>query len=460
MSLGVPVFFRHAWTSRALVALALMTALAWALAPMVRSAASTSTSEPLRFSYWGGIDDHRMWSEIVDGFHASQSSVRVRGEWLPLSGYSIKLSQQFIGRTAPDIILFQDEPLPRYADEFVELTNWAHSDPALRAYCDDLHPGAREAMQVDSRLRGVPVIGGVTLVYCNLAAFRRAAEYHRRPMLEPRPTWTLDEFVQWCRDLTLDLNGDGRIDQYGFFQPHWVYYLPFMWSCGASLTDETGATWAFAGAPAERAFALYADLRHRWVVTPSPSDYAGQNSDTAFLSGRVAMCVNGPWFQTFLAGTSLEGRYAVLPIPTGPGGSASRATWDGLCLYRGCVGERAAGARQFMNYGLGDSAQAVVARYQRAIPARRSLAATYVEDGGGAGSPAEIFLNELARSRLQRATPDWIEMSRCLARHLTSVLLDGDARRSPAEAISALARERVIRERFAGTPPWGPREKP
>ncbi|QDV90222.1 Bacterial extracellular solute-binding protein [Phycisphaerae bacterium RAS2] len=438
----------------------LVAGLVWTLTPAFRPSAATLTSEPLRFSYWGGVDDHRMWSEIVDGFHASQPGLRVRGEWLPLSGYSVKLSQQFIGRTAPDIILFQDEPLPRYAREFVELTRWVQTDPIVQAICDDFQPGAREALQVESQLRGVPVMGGVTLIYCNLAAFRRAADFHGRPILKPGPMWTLDEFVLLCRDLTLDLNGDGRTDQYGFFQPHWVYYLPFAWSCGASLTDESGSTWALAGAPAERAFALYADLRHRWIVTPSPGDYAGQNSDTAFLSGRVAMCVNGPWFQTFLAGTALEGDYAVAPIPAGPGGSASRATWDGLCIYRGCEGERAAGARRFLAYALGEAAQTVVARHQRAIPVRRSCGAAFVEFGGGAGSPADVFLNELARARMQRATPDWVEMSRCVSRHLTSVLLEGDARRSPSEAISALARERVIRERFSGARDSSTREKP
>lgn len=469
----------------------------WLFADTVaRYRISGRPTNEIRFSYWGGFDDHRMWGKVIAAFEARHPAVHVKPEWLPLSGYCTKIDQQFVAKSAPDVIMFQDEPFPRFAaEQFVGLDAFLEDDPEARAWLADCWPTAVQSFRFDGPLHGVPVHGGNVLIFCNLDAFGRASRFHGEPIMPPESGWSLDEFISTCQQLTIDEDGDGRTDQFGFLQPHWVYYLPFIWSHGARLLDEglrkdsrsssrapelargvaaqTRSTrppsklggsldsdkralrhsgkWGLVGSEAVSAFAMYADLRHRWSVTPMPMEYAGQNSDTAFLSGRVAMCVNGPWFQAFLRETALSDRYCVVPIPSGPGGSATRVTWDALCIYAKSPPTQQAKAWQFIRFVLTVEAQEVFAEHQRAVPARRACADAYIRHGGGAGSPSAAFVEAMETARLQPITPSWQAMGRAMRRHLTSVILEGDARRSPEAAIAALASDPGIVQAFGET---------
>ncbi|MBN2560288.1 MAG: sugar ABC transporter substrate-binding protein [Phycisphaerae bacterium] len=443
----------------------------WLFADTVgRYRVSSRPANEIRFSYWGGFDDHLMWRSIIEAFEVHHPDLRVKPEWLPLSGYSTKMDQQFVAGDAPDVIMFQDEPFARYAaEQFADLAPFLRDDPETRRRLADCWPTAVSSFQQGGSLRGVPVMGGNVLIYCNLDAFERASRFHGERITPPSGGWTLDEFVATCLRLTIDEDGDGDVDQFAFMQPHWVYYLPFIWSHGARLLDEgreggsrfgpDGVTlleegrprWALVGPEAVAAFAFYADLRHRWGVTPMPIEYAGQNSDTTFLSGRVAMCVNGPWFQAFLRETALRDRYCVVGIPSGPGGSWTRVTWDALCIYAKLPPPRQARAWRFIRFVLTAEAQEIFAAHQRAIPARRACAEAYVRDGGGPGSPAAAFVEAMKTARLQPITPAWMTMARAVRTHLTSVILDGAGRRSPEEAVAALASDPGIVETFGNT---------
>lgn len=407
----------------------------------------------IRFAFWGGYDDYRMWSAVIDAFEDAQPDLTVRPEWHPLSGYTTKIRQQLVAGEAPDVMMFQDEPFPLHAPEqFASLDPFLAEDDEARAMLEDCWPSAVESFRPGASLHAAPVMGGTVLIYCNPDAFERASRVRAEPVTIPDSSWTLDDFTTLCRRLTIDEDGDGRTDQFGLLQPHWVYYLPFVWSHGARLLDDSRTHWALDGPAAVAAFELYADLRHRWTVTPMPMEYAGQNSDTAFLSGRVAMCVNGPWFQAFLRETRLRNRYRVVGIPHGPGGSATRATWDALCIYAKMSPRRQADAWRFVRFCLTTDTQRIFASHLRAIPARRAAAADYVRAGGGPASPSQAFVDSLATARLQPITPDWNTLSSAVRRHLTSVLLTGRTRATPAEAVQALASDPAIQAAFGGGP--------
>jgi multiple sugar transport system substrate-binding protein len=403
----------------------------------------------LRFSYWGSIDDKQMWDEIIGRFESSEPQWRIHAEWLPLYGYATKLDQQFVAEEAPDIILFQDEPFPsRAREQFTSLDEYLANDLDARGMLEDCWPTARTSFMHNGSLRGLPIMGGNVLVFCNLDAFDRAARARGEAIELPANDWTLDDFVSLAVKLTVDLDGDGRTDQFGFMQPQWVYYLPFIWSHGATLLDESLTRWTFMGPEAIASLSMFADLRHRWRVTPLPSEYAGQNFDTAFLSGRVAMCMNGPWFEQFLMQTGLKLRHCVAPIPRGPGGSATRVTWDALCIYDKSSPGKKEAAWRFLKSALSDSAQASIADRLRAVPARISAAERFVRAGGGQGSPAAKFVDAMNTGRLQPITEHWETMSRPIARHVTSLLFDGPARRTPEQVVEALQSDTDIQRCF------------
>lgn len=74
---------------------------------------------------------------------------------------------------------------------------------------DDYIPAALETYgKYNGKLIGLPIVGDVELLVFNKKMFEKAG------IKEPPKTW--DELVRIGKKLTIDTNGDGRIDQYGF----------------------------------------------------------------------------------------------------------------------------------------------------------------------------------------------------------------------------------------------------
>ncbi|MCB9858447.1 MAG: sugar ABC transporter substrate-binding protein [Phycisphaerales bacterium] len=443
----------NGWISKSIWTLLALGLTAWLFADTLRHHfGAAAGANAIRFAYWGGYQDHRIWSEIVAEFNRREPGISIRQEWLPLSGYLTKLDQQFVAGDAPDVVMFQDEPFPRYARQhFVDLAPFIAADADMPQRTADCWPTAIASFRDGESLRGLPVHGGNVLVYCNPDAFARASRFHGRTIAMPDNDWSIEQFVNLCIDLTIDENGDGEPEQFGLLQPHWVYYLPFIWAHGATLLDESRSHWTLTGPAAVESFQLYADLRHRFRVTPTPLEYAGQNSDTAFLSSRVAMCVNGPWYMPFLNDTHLQGRYRVVGIPSGRAPGTTRVTWDALCINSACTKSTQDRAWRFVRFAMSDEAQLIFARSQRAIPARKSMGAKFVDLGGGENSPAAAFIAAMGSARLQPITKHWLPMDSVVRRHLLSVILDGDARRTAEQAVSALANEPIIKQSFGGS---------
>lgn len=112
-------------------------------------------------------------------------------------------------------------------------------------------------------------------------------------------------------------------------------------------------------------------------------------------------------------------------------------------------------AWHFLRFALTDEAQNIFAAHQRAIPARRACADAYIRCGGGKDSPAEAFVAAMDEARLQPITPSWHLVNLAMTKHLTSMLLDGDSRRTPQQALAALAADPAIAQAF---PSGGSRE--
>jgi multiple sugar transport system substrate-binding protein len=401
----------------------------------------------VRFAHWGGYGEYLMWQQIIAAFQRQHPEVDIRQEYVVGVRYETKIQQQLVAGNAPDVIMFQDEPFPNFAPKgFADLGDLIRRDgiDLERDYFDT----AVESFTVDGRVRGMPLFGGNVLIYCNKLCFERASRFHGRPISLPPDDWTLEQFVEVARDLTFDEDGDGRIDQFGFALPTWLYYLPFLWAEGARVLDATRTHWAMVGPEAEAAWQFYCDLRFRYHVSPLPVEQAEMNTDTAFFTGRVAMCVNGPWMQPFLAGTTLRDNYLVVHSPRGPGGRATRVTWDALAIHDRISPQKTEAAWKFVKFACGPPGQEFVARYQRSVPALRSAAEAFKRYDRDVGS--RKFVDALEYARLQPITVHWNEMDRTISRHMSDLLNELGPRQTPAEFLASLANDPVIRRCFGG----------
>lgn len=404
----------------------------------------------IRFGHFGTYQDYTLWRDIIDSFQRDNPGTRVSQEYVVgLAGaYDTKMRQQVLSGTLPDVALIQLGPFTELAEQFADLTDLVENPldqrPPLSALLDG---GALSAFRSRGVLRGAPVSGGNLLIFGNKTCFDKAARFHGKPVPLPRNDWTMEDFRIAAELLTCDFDGDGRIDQFGFWLPRWIYYLPFIWSFGAELTDQAVGQWRLTGTRAERAFAFYRDLALDHRVCPRDDEVPQLFQDVGFLTGRVALCVNGPWFMPFLAKTRLASSYFVAPIPSGPGGRVTRITWDGVVMPRNLPPGRRARATRFIRFLLSKPVQDRIAATGRALPARQDSISVFL--GSSSGAKGEAFAAALSYSRLQPRLPRFGEVDRAINEHIRQ-LVDPSFELTPAAMLENLARDSRVVEAFAG----------
>jgi ABC-type glycerol-3-phosphate transport system substrate-binding protein len=197
------------------------------------------------------------------------------------------------------------------------------------------------------------------------------------------------------------------------------------------------------GPAAEEAFRLYADLLLSDRVCPAPGELGQMRQDIAFLTGRVAMVINGPWLLPLIEDSSLGEAYFVAHIPRGPGGRFTRVTWDGIAINRHAPQERREAAGRFVLFACSKQAQDIFASTRRWIPAR--VESRLAESPSDESTGADKFSISFDYLRMQPITSHWKQMDRAIQRHLRK-LLSGES--EARDVLDDLADDAAITEHF------------
>ncbi|MCB8958686.1 MAG: extracellular solute-binding protein [Ardenticatenales bacterium] len=153
----------------------------------------------------------------------------------------------------------------------------------------DFYANTLDAFRWDGELWCIPQNLSSLVVYYNADLFAAAG----LPL--PADDWYWDDFLAAARALTLDLDGDGRIDQYGAgIEPALFRLAPFVWQLGGEIVDDPAAPGRLTlDEPAAlEAFQWFVDLQVQEGVVPDATAEAAETSESRFLNGRLAMYFN------------------------------------------------------------------------------------------------------------------------------------------------------------------------
>jgi len=403
---------------------------------------ASTDSEIIRFAHFGGAEDFALWRSIVDSFEQTHPGAHVKQEYIVgfAGRYNTKLRQQIVSHTLPDVALVQLGPFHELADNFADVGRIV--TPNVRESLDAV---GLVAFQHGGKQLGLPISGGNLLIYCNPECFEKAGNHIGREVSLPADDWTISDFHRIATELTCDFDGDGAIDQFGYWQTRWVYYLPFLWSFGADITDETSSRWMLMGPEAQQAMSFYRELVTGDRVCPREDEVPQLFQDVGFLTGKVGMCINGPWFQPFLAKTRLADSYVVAHIPIGPAGRVTRITWDAVVMRDDLPPLRRRAALAFIEFLISAPVQDRIAQTGRALPARTESVTRFI---GDANDPRRRrFVEALSYSRTQPMLPAFGVIDRTINRHLQD-LLDPDRPCDVQSFLIELASDPVIGEHF------------
>lgn len=359
----------------------------------------------ISFMVFGDPAELAAYQSLVNAFQAKHPEIEVELIHIPSqSDYRKRLSADLAAGTPADVLLINYR---RYA----AFANMGALEP-LGAYLaksdliseKDFYPEALSAFIYKGQLMCIPQNISSLVIYYNKNLFDQTG------LPYPSNDWTWDEFLAAAQALTQDLDGDGRIDQFGAgIEPSLFRLAPFIWQAGGTLVDdEVAPTRLMLDTPeALEAVEFFVNLQVKYHVVPSAEDEAAENSESRFLNGRLGMYFNSRrGVPTYREITAFD--WDVAPLPQYKA-RASILHSDAYCMPS--VSQNKEAAWVFIEFANSVEGQTLVAASGRTVPSLIAVAESPVFlDPNAKPANSRVFLDAIPDLRGVPIHPNWADI--------------------------------------------------
>lgn len=310
--------------------------------------------------------------QMLEQFHAQHPNIRVFYTPDPDNIEETMLADLEAG-TAPDVLQGCCDFFPIWAQlgYLLDLRPYAQAelDAATIAEWDPAQYRAlftREGLQF-----GLPKYHGALVLFYNKDLFDEVGQAY------PDAGWTHDDYRQAMLKLTLDRDGDRRLDQWGsMLDIAWERLQVHVNAWGGHFVDPDDPTRSRMASP--ETLAALEWIRSRiWTDRCMASFLNVQNMETrrAFTERKVAMVEDGSWALRDIL-TQAGFRIGVAPLPSGPVRRTTLATTDGFGIYAGTRHPEA--AWELLRFLSGPEYGRAMAQAHFLQPARASLVGDWI----------------------------------------------------------------------------------
>jgi multiple sugar transport system substrate-binding protein len=329
---------------------------------------SRRDSGSISFMVSGDPAELAAYQSLVAAFKAQYPNIDVDLRHVPSdSDYQQQLTAGFSAGAPPDVMLLNYRRVAQFSKVggLEPLNSYLSKSDLLRE--SDFYAPTIEAFTQDGKLWCIPQNVSSLVIYYNRDLFDAAG------LAYPGDGWTHDDFLAAAQALTLDLDGDGQIDQYGVgIDASLPRLAPFVWQQGGDLVDDPVHPNRLTLDSPETlaAFQWFVDLQVKYHVVPDSVAETTESSESRFLNGTLAMFFDSrrgtPTFRTI---TTFQWDIAPLPIGTQ---AASILHSDGYCLAAQTHDKDAAWT--FIEFANSAEGQTVIAGTGRTVPSLISVA--------------------------------------------------------------------------------------
>lgn len=282
------------------------------------AAAASTAGMPVQLSFvtWGGVDEVKTRQSYTNEFTTAHPAIKVTFTPAPQNYWNV-LQARIAGGEAPDVYYL--EP-----GHIVEL-QCRHALLALDSYVQrdkfdlsDFYPNAVQEYTIGGKLWALARDFANQDIFYNVDLFKQKG-LTLPPQKFDAMGWTFNDFLLACQKLT---SGNAPNKTYGFAVPTGLRAYPsFIWSNGGEIISSDNSKPAIDQPNAVEAFQYLEDLIGKYQVAPTPTDLKGQNANSLFYTGRVAMVFGIPanlaQFRSGVKGFQWD----VAPPPLGPHGT-------------------------------------------------------------------------------------------------------------------------------------------
>jgi multiple sugar transport system substrate-binding protein len=377
----------------------------------------------IHLTLWQAINppaNRDIFQKLVDKFNQTHPDIQVESIFesepqLP------KILTSVVANVPPDLLSFH----PEYTGQFVELgalrplEDWLDKSPLK----SDIRPNLLPEMQLDGHIWSVPMHTS------NIGIFYRPKLFEAAGITELPKTW--DELRQVAKKLTIDRNGDGRPEQYGMLLPlgkgGWTVFswFPFLFGAEGEVVTNNRPNLTNAGAIA--ALKFWQDLIKDGSVMLSAPERGYE--EEAFLTGRVAMQITGPW--TLIMKSEVD--HQVLPIPAGIRPATVTGTGNFFVMKTTPAREQA--AFKFLEYVLSEEFQTEWSIGTGFLPVTLTSAQSKAYQQFINEKPVlKVFFDQLPVARSQPIIAGYSRLSDSLGRAIEATVLGESAEKALKKA--------------------------
>jgi len=384
-------------------------------------------NSPIKLTLWHCINpppNRDVFQKLVDKFNQNNPDIQVESLYIGQADQVMpKILTAVIGNAAPDILWYDPSITGRLIElqAIQPLETWLNKSP-LKSQID---PALIETIVLNNHTWSIPFYTN------NVAIFYRPSLFKSAGITTLPKTW--QELRAVAKKLTLDKNGDGQKDQYGMLLPlgkgEWTVFtwLPFMFSGGGELVGENLPTLNNEAALA--ALNFWATLLKDGSAINSLPE-RGYEQD-AFIAGKVAMQLTGPWTLNFLDSTGID--YDVMPIPIN---QKPATTLGGSNLFvMKTQREREQAALKFLEYVLSEEFQTEMSIATGGLPINIKSRESKRYQEYVAKQPAlKVFLAQMAVSRSRPIVSQYYRLSQSIGEAIEATLLGKSPQKSLEKA--------------------------
>ncbi len=324
--------------------------------------------QQVSFAIFGDPAELAAYEALVEAFENEYPDIDIQLRHTPGQGeYRRRLATEFSSGSPSDVMLLNYRRFATFAAQggLEPLGPYLAQSDQIQA--TDFFAPTIEAFQLDNELWCIPQNISSLVVYYNQDLFDAAG------LPYPEDDWTREEFLTAARALTLDMDDDGRIDQYGVgISPNLFRLAPLIWQNGSELVDDPANPTRLTLDTPEALDALQwlVDLQVKEGVVADAVGEASESSESRFLNGRLGMYFNSrrgvPTYRTIKNFT-----WDVAPLPHGSQ-AAGILHSDAYCLAAAAQNKEA--AWQFIEFANSLVGQEIVARSGRTVPSLKAVA--------------------------------------------------------------------------------------
>ena len=313
-------------------------------------------------------------NELINRFEIEHPNIKIDAQYVPTGDALVqKLVTSIQSGTAPDVSWIHADFLDKLieSDAIYPMEHFIKGKNGFsEEEMNDFFPQLIGAFSHRKILYALPMESTVLALIYNKDHFRAAG-------IDPNtPPKTWGDLKEYSRKLTLDKDGDGKKDQYGFYVPAYpgsgplsiwmvLQWSPYLWQAGGEIIDSSQSKVLFNSDAGVKALTL-------WKEIYDDLDFSNYSftHDMGLASGSISMIMDGPWdLPTFRKMKNID--WAVASLPAGPEGSATYIAGESLAIFK--QSKNADAAWTFVKWITQPDIQAMFSMSSGYLPVRKSV---------------------------------------------------------------------------------------